>query len=347
VQVVRTLPGNVFTASATGGAGLPHGETGALEAYQRAIANATRYIYLEDQYFTAPETFEAILHRMPEAPNLEVIIVMNIIPDAPGYPKKQVQVMKQFREDLTKKLGAEAVAKRLGIYTLWSCNEAEPRYQAVPIYVHSKAAIVDDVWATIGSANLDGASLNQIELDTIVQGVLAGMVEKGGRIKRILAGAILTLAAPLVFLTVLGTKMGFSRATQHANPQQSSQPTRSTEVNIVICESKPNPASPNPAVVDFRKALWQEHLGQPSLAIPASGLVKLWNDVADAKCLNMQRDPALAVGLRQKHPAKILKWSPTTDLEQALKALNIPTNIMSVQQKPEKFDFATGQWKKP
>ena len=48
--MVRTLPGGTFTSSNTGGAAIPHGETGALEAYQRAIANATKFIYLEDQY---------------------------------------------------------------------------------------------------------------------------------------------------------------------------------------------------------------------------------------------------------------------------------------------------------
>jgi hypothetical protein len=115
----------------------------------------------------------------------------------------------------------------------------------------------------------------------------------------------------------------------------------------VICEKNPNPANPNPAVVDFRTSLWQEHLGQPSPATAAGGIVKAWNAIADAKCINLQRDPNLEVRLRQKHPAKILRWSPTTDLEKALKTLKIPTGVMSVQQKTEKFDFTTGQWKKP
>lgn len=158
LQVIRTLPGGTFTSSHTGGAALPHGETGALEAYQRAIAKATKFIYLEDQYFTAREIFDAMLERMTPGSNLEIIIVINSEPDVDGYPEKQIQLLKQFQQDLTKKLGEAQAKKRVGIFTLWSCNEKEPKYQIMPIYVHSKVAIVDDVWATIGSTNLANRS---------------------------------------------------------------------------------------------------------------------------------------------------------------------------------------------
>ena len=283
LQVVRTLPGGTFTSSNTGGAAIPHGETGALEAYQRAIANATKFIYLEDQYITAPEIFHALLHRMVQVPALEIVIVMNSEPDVAGYPEKQIQLLKQFQKELTKELGAAQVEKRLGIYTVWSCNEKKPKYEVKPIYVHSKVAIVDDIWATIGSANLDGASLNQIELDTIVQGTLANAVGRGNVFKRILLGVIMTVTSPLVILTVLATKIGLSRQSQHANPQQSRQPTRSTELNVLICEKAPDPASPNQAVVDFREELWREHLGVASLTRPANGWVELWNRRAERK----------------------------------------------------------------
>src|ERR1043166_80892 len=186
IQVVRTLPGETFTSSHTGGDPIPYGETGALEAYQRAIANATKYIYLEDQYFTGPEIFEALLERMVQIPNLETIIVMNAKPDVDGYPEKQIQNLNQFLEELTKKLGDAQVKKRVGIFTLWSCNEKKTKYEVMPIYVHAKTAIVDDIWATIGSANLDGASLNQIELNTIVARILADAIETGRLYKRIL-----------------------------------------------------------------------------------------------------------------------------------------------------------------
>ena len=356
VQIIRTLPGGTFTSSHTGGAALPHGETGALEAYQRAIAKATKFIYLEDQYFTAPEIFQALLQRMVQVSKLEIVIVMNSEPDVGGYPEKQIRLLKQFQDDLikelTKKPGftkvlAEAeVKKRLGIFTVWSCNEKESKYEIMPIYVHSKVAIVDDLWATIGSANLDGASLNQIELDTIVAGTLASLVEKGRLWKRILLGVILAIINPLVMLTVWATKLGLARPTQHANPGQSRQPTRSTELNLVICEKDPDPALPNQAVVDFRVGLWREHLGLASLPNPANGWVEIWNRHAGDKLKNLQQEPKMAVSQRQKHPAKILSWVPQIDPGKYLRALGIPTLDLKIRSKADKFNFQTGQWEK-
>ncbi len=51
VQVLRTMPGGFGPASNLE-EHLPHGETGILEAYERAIVNAERFIYIENQYFT-------------------------------------------------------------------------------------------------------------------------------------------------------------------------------------------------------------------------------------------------------------------------------------------------------
>ncbi len=344
IQVVRTLPGETFTTSHTGGDPIPYGETGALEAYQRAIANATKFIYLEDQYFTGPEIFEALLERMVQVPNLETIIVMNAKPDVDGYPEKQIQNLNQFQEQLTKKLGEAQVKKRLGIFTLWSCNEKKPKYEVMPIYVHAKAAIVDDVWATIGSANLDGASLNQIELNTIVAGTLAKLVETGSLLKRAAFVFLMFLMTPLIMLTVLATKIGFARKTQHANPGQSRQPTRSTELNVVICEKDPKPTAPNRAVVDFRDPLWREHLGLASLPVPANGWVEIWNRRAEEKLTNLQQDSKKTAAARQKHPAKILKWTPKVEAEDYLQTLGVAIRDLKVRSDADKFNVVTGQW---
>jgi hypothetical protein len=41
----------------------------------------------------------------------------------------------------------------------------------MPNYLHTKTAIIDGKWATIGSANLDGASLDEFQLLRIILGV--------------------------------------------------------------------------------------------------------------------------------------------------------------------------------
>jgi phosphatidylserine/phosphatidylglycerophosphate/cardiolipin synthase-like enzyme len=48
------------------------------------------------------------------------------------------------------------------LFTLWSVGWREDQFEMQPIYVHSKVALVDDLWATVGTANLDGASLTHV-----------------------------------------------------------------------------------------------------------------------------------------------------------------------------------------
>ncbi len=171
VQVLRTMPGGTFKATNPGDEDLPHGETGILEAYERAIINAERYIYIENQYFTSPEVVDALIGRMKDTskPKLQIILVLNVgVTDLPGYPNRQVDIINQL------KIPAEAHGHQLGIYTLWSRAE-EPgsggaAFEIMPIYVHSKLAIIDDKWATVGSANLDGTSMNYHEIGLIAWG---------------------------------------------------------------------------------------------------------------------------------------------------------------------------------
>ncbi|MGC3976589.1 MAG: phospholipase D-like domain-containing protein [Nitrospira sp.] len=176
VQVLRTLPGNSIKRVNPSDEDLPYGETGILEAYERAIVNAQRYIYIENQYFTSHEIVDALIARMKDQtkPRLHIILVLNLRPDLPGYPDRQIDNVNQLRS------AATAGGHQLGIYTLWSRSEkpgsggaGNPRhYDVMPVYVHSKLAIIDDVWATVGSANLDGTSLNYHEIGLIVGGAL-------------------------------------------------------------------------------------------------------------------------------------------------------------------------------
>ena len=346
LQIVRTLPGDNFTASHTGGKAIPYGETGSLEAYQRAIAKATKFIYIEDQYFTVPEIFTAMLRRMKQVPTLEIILVMNPKPDIPGYPEKQIQLLKQFQKDLEGVIGATGVEKQLGVFSIWSCDEQKPRYEIMPIYVHAKDAIVDDIWATIGSTNVDGASMNQLEIQTIVQGKLADAVEHGSLWKRILLGVLMTIMSPLVIALAWVSKIGFARPTQHANPQQSRQPTRSSELNVLICEKDPDPSVPSQTIVQFREDLWKEHLGfELSLPTPSDGWVEVWNNRAAEKLDSLKSDPKKAVGDRTRQPAKILKWQPEVESENYLRSLGIETTNLKIRSKADDFDFKKGKWR--
>ena len=108
VQVLRTLPGQTFKEKISPPhqgshllvEDLPHGETGILEAYQRAIAKAEKFIYFENQYFTSPEIVSALKHRMKNKnkSKLQLIFVMNFRPDLPGYPERQCVSLMTYKK---------------------------------------------------------------------------------------------------------------------------------------------------------------------------------------------------------------------------------------------------------
>jgi phosphatidylserine/phosphatidylglycerophosphate/cardiolipin synthase-like enzyme len=150
VQVVRTLSANRFQDLSLA----KHSEKGILEAYLRAFASAKMYIYLETQYFTDSVITDALIEVLKQRHDLELILMINIKPDVLFYPRRQACQIKKLRD---------AGGARVGAFTRWSYEGTipnNPRPWIAPVYLHSKVGIVDDSWATIGSANLDGLSLD-------------------------------------------------------------------------------------------------------------------------------------------------------------------------------------------
>lgn len=152
IQLVRTLSAGRF------GGDLADGEKGILEAYQRAIGSAQQFIYIETQYFTDDGIGESLVAAMNANHDLQVIVLCNIEPDVPTYPRKQRRLITRIREAIGPDV--EGQRQRFGVFTRWTHETGTPRPRILPIYIHAKAAVIDDTWATIGSANLDGLSLD-------------------------------------------------------------------------------------------------------------------------------------------------------------------------------------------
>lgn len=123
---------------------------GILHAYEEAIARAKEYVYVENQYFTSPRIEVALREALAREPRLEVVLVLNVHMDIPTYDTWQAQRLDALRE---------AGGERVGVFSLWSPKRA-PGALLRQLYVHSKVGIVDDAWATVGSANLDSMSLH-------------------------------------------------------------------------------------------------------------------------------------------------------------------------------------------
>jgi hypothetical protein len=338
VQVLRTLPGNVFTTAHANAELLPHGETGVLEAYQRAIMKAEEYIYIEDQYFNSEEIVNAIKARMIERPKLEVIIVVNPRPDIGGYHAHQTGLIK----DLIKAGGEDRVAA----FSMWTCDPINPRLEVAPIYVHSKVCIIDDRWVAIGTANVDGASMNARQWRIILPGIILELLDEGD-----FKAAMFILWLPLLLTVFLAgfvipdigpfmrdaARREFARFTQHANPNREQQPPRHPEIVLVVYDGIANqPASGK--VKELRDMLWTEHLGaKPPDARPPEGWVGHWKHAASTY-LKKIHDRAI-LNTPTAFPEKVLKWSPARDFEANLKDIGVPAQSIRFKERGETMPF--------
>ncbi|MFY9572917.1 MAG: phospholipase D-like domain-containing protein, partial [Blastocatellia bacterium] len=158
VQVVRTF--DKMFAPAT------DGEQGVLEAYLRAIHLAERFIYIENQYFNNDTITEALVAALKKKPALQLILLLNACPDMPLYMNWQQKAIKRILGSFG---DAATAKKRVGVFSPWVHASKESLGQSNPnivdIYLHTKSALIDNRWATVGSANLDGASLDYIQYE--------------------------------------------------------------------------------------------------------------------------------------------------------------------------------------
>jgi phosphatidylserine/phosphatidylglycerophosphate/cardiolipin synthase-like enzyme len=142
VQLVSTSPG--CTAR--------RGRKEILAACLQGIARARALIYVEHQYLSSRPVVKALRSALDKNAELEIVIVLNQNPDITAY--------RRWQNDRFASSGLLS-HPRVGVFSLWS---AEPRsgrlIVASQVFVHSKVLIVDDTWAMVGSANLDGVSLD-------------------------------------------------------------------------------------------------------------------------------------------------------------------------------------------
>ncbi|MDB4906790.1 MAG: hypothetical protein JWO05_1574 [Gemmatimonadetes bacterium] len=130
----------------------PAGAQEILGALVQGIGRAREAIYIEHQYLSARPIVRALAQALERQPELEVIAVLNQNPDVTAY--------RVWQRDL---LGASGLLDhpRMGLFTLWTAEQSADGSCAMnQVFVHSKVLVVDDEWACVGSANLDGVSLH-------------------------------------------------------------------------------------------------------------------------------------------------------------------------------------------
>ena len=126
----------------------PQGERSIARLYERAIERARSLIYIEDQYFWSEDIARRFEKALREVPTLRLLVVVPRHPDRDGAlsgPANRVGQL-QMMERLFR-VGGDRVA----VYDLE--NE-----RGDAIYVHAKVVLIDDVFAMIGSDNLNRRS---------------------------------------------------------------------------------------------------------------------------------------------------------------------------------------------
>ena len=151
VRVVTTLPSRLRNQKDLG-------SVATLEALLAGIARANDLIYIEHQYLSSRPVVAALRDALARHSDLEIVMALNQNPDITAYRGWQ-----NARLAESGMLGHP----RVGLFTLWTADARQPQTKPKinQVFVHSKVVIVDDRWAMVGSANLDGVSLDSYGSD--------------------------------------------------------------------------------------------------------------------------------------------------------------------------------------
>jgi phosphatidylserine/phosphatidylglycerophosphate/cardiolipin synthase-like enzyme len=143
IQVLRTYPARRPEYPFA-----PQGERSVARAFAKAIGRARTLIYIEDQYFWSAEIANLLADALRKNPTLQLIIVVPRFPDKDSTLSGPPARLAQARAI---KIVKSAGGARVGIYDI---ENGEGR----PTYVHAKVCVIDDVWAAVGSDNLNRRS---------------------------------------------------------------------------------------------------------------------------------------------------------------------------------------------
>jgi phosphatidylserine/phosphatidylglycerophosphate/cardiolipin synthase-like enzyme len=138
-------------------------------AYERAVAAASDFIYLENQVMRLDDLATWIINRFKANNKLQVLLVLPVVAEeiADGTADDISMKGQQMQYDALVKL-QKALGKNIGLYSPIQRKKAPAKskltfFGSLQIDVHCKILVVDDVFATIGSAN---ASPRSFQLDS-------------------------------------------------------------------------------------------------------------------------------------------------------------------------------------
>jgi phosphatidylserine/phosphatidylglycerophosphate/cardiolipin synthase-like enzyme len=143
VQVLRT-----YARRRGGYPFAPHGERSIARGFRKAISRACRLIYFEDQFLWSTEVARTFAAALLASPSLHLIAVVPRFFDQAGT--LTLRPNQVGREEAVQVL-LDAAGDRVAIYDI-------ENIAGVPVYVHAKVSVIDDIWASVGSDNFNRRS---------------------------------------------------------------------------------------------------------------------------------------------------------------------------------------------
>ena len=134
------------------------GERSVARGYSKAVRRAQRIVYVEDQYFWGHDVARVFAEQLRAQPELRLLVVIPLVPDIAGV-NRVPQLLGRHRA-----MGGlmDVAPDRVAVYGL-------ENHAGVPVYVHAKVCIVDDIWASTGSDNFSRRSwTHDSELTAVV-----------------------------------------------------------------------------------------------------------------------------------------------------------------------------------
>ena len=149
-QLVRTVPEKIYDS-------LPKGDFSLLASYIRALRDAQKFIYLENQFLWSSEIVRILAEKLAHPPSDDFRLLV-LLPSKPSTGKDDTLGQLALLAE------ADGDGGRFLACTLYGRDDNE----SSPVYIHAKVGIVDDEWLTIGSGNLNNHSLfNDSEVNVV------------------------------------------------------------------------------------------------------------------------------------------------------------------------------------
>ncbi|WP_091445008.1 phospholipase D family protein [Geodermatophilus poikilotrophus] len=126
----------------------PRGERSVARGYSKAIEQARRLVYLEDQYMWSADVARLFAEALAANPALHLVVVVPRVPDQDGALAERSQYVGRWQAlEMCRRAGRN----RVHVFDV-------ENDEGTPVYVHAKVCVVDDVWASIGSDNFNRRS---------------------------------------------------------------------------------------------------------------------------------------------------------------------------------------------